>query len=67
MTNFVLCRFTDKRTGAELKARLAERKIAIKVMSPFGGTKFDSYFRVTLGLAHENRHFLDAVDEILGA
>ena len=67
VTNFVLCRFTDKRTGAELKARLAERKIAIKVMSPFGGTKFDSYFRVTLGLAHENQHFLDAVDEILGS
>lgn len=66
VTNFILCRFTDNRTGAELKAKLAERKIAIKVMSPFAGTRFDSYFRVTLGLAHENQYFLDAVDEILG-
>lgn len=66
VTNFVLCRFTDNRTGADLKAKLAERKIAIKVMSPFAGTRFDSYFRVTLGLAHENQYFLDAVDEVLG-
>ncbi len=65
-TNFVLCRFKDGRKGADLKKKLAERQIAIKVMSAFAGEGFEPYFRVTLGLAHENRHFLGAVDEILG-
>lgn len=64
VTNFLLCRFNDGRTGADLKRRLAERQIHIKVLSPFAGTSFDAYFRVTLGLAHENRYLLEAIDQV---
>lgn len=65
VTNFVLCRFKDGRTGADLKKKLAERQIAIKVLSPFGGQDMKPYFRITLGLAHENRYLLAAIDEVL--
>lgn len=67
VTNFVLCRFHDGRTGAALKAKLAERHIQIKVLSPFAGADFAPYFRITLGLANENRKLLRVIDEIMAA
>lgn len=65
ITNFVLCRFNDGRTGAALKAKLAERHIQIKTLSPFAGQDFAPWFRITLGLANENRKLLRVIDEIM--
>lgn len=64
--NFVLCRFTDGRRGAELKTKLGQRGIAIKIFEPANGHSYDPYFRLTLGLPAENEFLLAQMAEVLG-
>lgn len=63
--NFVFGRFTDGRTGAELKRRMAERGIGTKCFEPFAGVTYDPYFRITLGTHEENAFFLEQMEEVL--
>lgn len=63
--NFIFARFTDGRTGAWLKARMAERGIQIKCFDPFAGERYDEYFRVTLGVEAENTYFIDVMRDVL--
>ncbi len=63
--NFVFGRFTDGRTGAALKARMAERGIATKCFEPFAGTTYEPYFRITLGTREENAFFLEQFAEVM--
>jgi len=65
--NFILCRFTDGRRGAELQTKLSQRGIAIKVFAPANGQTYDAYFRLTLGLPAENEFLLAQMAEILGS
>ncbi|NVB39766.1 histidinol-phosphate aminotransferase family protein [Pseudenhygromyxa sp. WMMC2535] len=64
--NFILCRFTDGRRGAELKAKLAQRGILIKIFEPACGFSYDPYFRLTIGLPEENAFLLEQMAEVLG-
>lgn len=64
--NFILCRFTDGRRGAELKAKLVQRGVIIKVFEPLAGETFDPYFRITVGVPAENEYLLAALAEVLG-
>jgi histidinol-phosphate aminotransferase len=64
--NFILCRFTDGRRGAELKAKLAQRGVIIKVFDPLGGQTFDPYFRITMGLPAENEFLIATMAQVLG-
>ncbi|MCA9681732.1 MAG: histidinol-phosphate aminotransferase family protein [Myxococcales bacterium] len=66
VANFVLCRFTDGRRGAELKAKLAKRQIAIKIFEPANGQTYDPYFRLTIGVPEENDFLLQQMAEVLG-
>ncbi len=65
--NFILCRFTDGRRGAELKAKLTRRQIGIKAFDPANGQTYDPYFRLTIGLPAENELLLANMAEVLGA
>ena len=65
--NFVLCRFTDGRRGAELKTKLSQRGISIKIFEPANGQTYDPYFRLTLGLPAENTFLLEQMAEVLGS
>lgn len=65
--NFVLCRFTDGRRGAELKTKLKQRGISIKTFEPAVGQTYDAYFRLTIGLPAENEFLLTQMAEVLGA
>jgi histidinol-phosphate aminotransferase len=65
--NFVLCRFTDGRRGAELKTKLGQRKIKIKTFDPSNGNNYDAYFRITVGLPAEHAFLLAHMAEILGS
>lgn len=64
--NFILCRFTDGRRGAELKAKLAKRGVIIKVFEPILGETFDPYFRITVGVPAENEFLVAQLGEVLG-
>ena len=66
VTNFVFCRFTDGRTGADLAAKLKKRGILIKVLEPAGPYTYEPFFRITLGLEHENKYLLRVMAEELG-
>lgn len=63
--NFVFARFTDGRTGAWLKGRMAEHGVLIKAFEPYAGENYDEYFRVTLGVGVENQYFLDVLRAVL--
>jgi histidinol-phosphate aminotransferase len=63
--NFVFARFTDGRTGAELKARMERRGIKIKAFDAVAQRRYDEWFRVTLGTAAENVFFLQELDTVL--
>ena len=63
--NFVFARFTDGRTGAELKRRMSERSIGVKCFEPFAGMTYEPYFRITLGTREENAFFLEQMAEVL--
>jgi histidinol-phosphate aminotransferase len=65
--NFLLCRFTDGRRGAELKTKLGQRDINIKVFEPANGQSYDAYFRLTIGLPAENEFLLAQMAEVLGS
>jgi len=65
--NFLLCRFTDGRSGFELAAGLLERGIKIKTMKPVQENSFEEYFRLTLGVAEENERLLRTIGEVLGS
>ena len=67
VANFVFCRFTDGRSATKLRDGLKARQILIKCLEPFGPYTYDPYFRITLGLAHENRFLLRNIAEVLGA
>jgi len=64
--NFILCRFTDGRRGAELKAKLAKRGVLIKIFEPILGETFDPYFRITVGVPAENEFLVAQLAEVLG-
>ena len=66
-TNFILCRFTDERTGKWLADELDARGIHIKDFAPYCGHTFEPFFRITLGLEAENRYLIAQLDELLGA
>lgn len=66
VTNFVFCRFADGRNARALADALRERQILIKVLEPFGPYTYEPYFRITLGLEHENKFLLRNIAEILG-
>ena len=66
VTNFVFCRFTDGRKGSDLAAKLKKRGILIKVLAPAGPYTYDPFFRITLGLEHENKYLLRVMAEELG-
>ena len=66
VANFILCRFTDGRRGAELKTKLGQRGIAIKTFEPGIGQSYDAYFRLTIGLPAENEFLLAQMAEVLG-
>jgi histidinol-phosphate aminotransferase len=63
--NFILCRFTDGRRGAELKSKLAKRGVIIKVFEPILGETFDPYFRITVGVPAENEFLIAQLAEVL--
>jgi len=63
--NFVLCRFTDSRTGAWLSKQLLDRQIRIKTFEAHGSLRFDSYFRITTGLPEENRYLVEQLKQLL--
>ena len=65
VANFILCRFTDGRRGAELKSKLGQRQIAIKIFEPANGQTYDPYFRLTLGTPAENEFLLANMAEVL--
>jgi len=65
--NFLLCRFTDGRSGFELGAKLLERGIKIKTMKQVQDYSFEAYFRLTLGIAEENERLLRTIGEVLGS
>ena len=65
-TNFILCRFTDGRTGTWLADELDKRGIHIKTIGSHCGHTFETYFRITLGLEHENRFLIAQLDELIG-
>ena len=65
ISNFVLGRFTDGRTGEDLKARMLKRGIKIKELEPFIDQRYDEYFRMTLGTAAENRFYLDTFAAVM--
>ena len=66
VTNFVLCRFTDGRTGEWLKARLAERQVLIKVLAPWAKERYDEFFRLTMGVPAETDYLLAQIADVLG-
>ena len=57
--NFILCRFTDGRSGADLAEQMLERGIRIKTFTPVKEWDYTPYFRVTLGVPEENTFFLE--------
>lgn len=64
-TNFVFCRRTDGQDAATLGQALAQRGILIKCFEPYGGFDNRPFFRITLGLPHENDQLLATMREIL--
>ncbi len=64
-TNFLLCRFTNGRSGVKLADALARRGVLIKKLGGYGPHTFDEYFRVTLGIERENRFLLTQMAEVL--
>ena len=66
VANFLLCRFTDGRRGAELAAKLKARGILIKTFEPANGNSYDAYFRLTVGLPDENHRLLEQMAQVLG-
>lgn len=65
VTNFVLFRFTDGRSGEELARRVAERGVLIKRFDPTMGFTYEPYFRLTVGLKDENQHLLAVLKQVL--
>ncbi len=64
-TNFVLCRFTDGRTGEWLKAELAKRGVLIKTFAALAEASYEPYFRLTLGTEAENRFLVEQLAEVV--
>jgi len=65
-THFILCKFTDGRTGAWLGEELLKRGIKIKVFKPVPGQDYTAYFRLTLGVNNENIYLCEQLDALLG-
>jgi histidinol-phosphate aminotransferase len=65
--NFILCRFTDERTGEDLAAKLQARGIKIKVLKPMKDQTYAPWFRLTLGVPEENQRLVETMRSVLGA
>ena len=65
-THFILCKFTDERTGQWLGDELNKRGIKIKVFKAVPGQDYTSYFRITLGVKNENAYLCEQLDDLLG-
>ena len=63
--NYLFCRFKDGRSSLPFADKLRELGILIKRETPHGGMRFEEYFRVSVGLEHENVAFIEALDEAL--
>lgn len=63
--NYLFCRFKDGRSSLPFSDKLRELGLLIKRETPHGGMRFEEYFRVSVGLEHENTAFIDALDEAL--
>ena len=64
-TNFLFARFRDGRTSRPFADRLLELGVKIKREDPYGGRRFDEYFRVSVGLPEENSRFIEILDDAL--
>jgi histidinol-phosphate aminotransferase len=58
LTNFILCRVRAPWTGRKVHDALLARGIKVKIFESIGESRYDEYFRVTVGLEHENTRFL---------
>ena len=65
-THFILCKFTDGRTGEWLGEELKKRGIKIKVFKKIPGQDYTPYFRITLGVKNENAYLCEQLDDLLG-
>jgi histidinol-phosphate aminotransferase len=66
-TNYVLCRARAPLTGRQVHDGLLARGVKVKIFEPLGEERFEAYFRVTVGLPHENEQYLEALGRVLGA
>jgi histidinol-phosphate aminotransferase len=66
-TNFILCRTRGPLTGRQVHDGLLARGVKVKIFEPLGAETFEAYFRVTVGLPHENERYLDALGQVLRA
>jgi len=64
-SNFILSRFKDGKTGADLASRMRVHGIRIKTINPILDARFDAWFRVTVGVDEENERFVKAFDDVL--
>jgi len=64
--NFILCRFTDGRTGEDLAKKLLARGIKIKVLKPMKDHTYAPWFRLTLGVPEENQRLARALRAAIG-
>ncbi len=65
-TNFVLCRTRAGWTGKRVHDGLLARGVKVKIFEPFAGDTFRDYFRVTVGVPHENTVFLEQLAALFG-
>lgn len=66
-TNFVYCRYTDGRKAVDLQRALAARGLVIKTFEPVGATRFDEFFRFTVGVPAENTYLIEQLAGIEAA
>lgn len=62
-TNFIYGRFRNGERAADLASGLLDRGVLIKTFEPVGPTRFDEYFRFTIGLPDENSLLLQRLRE----
>ncbi len=60
-SNFVLCRVTDSGRAKQITEPIEEAGVHLKTFADVAGQTYPEYFRITLGLEHENRFLLDLI------
>jgi histidinol-phosphate/aromatic aminotransferase/cobyric acid decarboxylase-like protein len=64
-TNFLLGRRRDGRPATVLAEALERQGVRIKTFTPHHGMTFDEYFRITVGLSHENERLVSICQTLL--